>query len=152
MCATSIGFTFSQSPSPGVLKSGIPDGTEIPAPVSATVHCDCLMSSASCSAAAVDVGVILEDVKTVLVSERMTAAAAARGPPPLLASPVRRALTEECGDPLLGVLGEERRGEALLLGLDPLVEIALVGNRLDLLDGERCLLGQLACPGQGDLE
>ena len=36
MCATSIGFTFSQSPVPGERKSGIPDGTEMPAPVSAT--------------------------------------------------------------------------------------------------------------------
>ena len=36
MCATSIGLTFSHSPVPGERKSGIPDGTEIPAPVSAT--------------------------------------------------------------------------------------------------------------------
>ncbi len=36
MWATSIGSTFSQSPLPGVRKSGMPDGTEIPAPVSAT--------------------------------------------------------------------------------------------------------------------
>ena len=36
MCATSIGLTFSHSPVPGVRKSGIPDGTEIPAPVRTT--------------------------------------------------------------------------------------------------------------------
>ena len=36
MWATSIGSTFSQSPVPGERKSGIPDGTEIPAPVNAT--------------------------------------------------------------------------------------------------------------------
>jgi hypothetical protein len=36
MCATSIGFTFSHRPVPGERKSGIPDGTEMPAPVSAT--------------------------------------------------------------------------------------------------------------------
>ena len=38
MCATSIGSTFSQMPVPGERKSGIPDGTEIPAPVSATTE------------------------------------------------------------------------------------------------------------------
>ena len=38
MWATSIGSTFSHSPLPGVRKSGIPDGTEIPAPVSATTR------------------------------------------------------------------------------------------------------------------
>jgi hypothetical protein len=32
-----MGSTFSQIPVPGERKSGIPDGTEIPAPVSATV-------------------------------------------------------------------------------------------------------------------
>ena len=36
MWATSIGSTFAHSPVPGERKSGIPDGTEIPAPVSAT--------------------------------------------------------------------------------------------------------------------
>ena len=38
MCATSIGSTFSHSPVPGERKSGIPDGTEIPAPVRATTE------------------------------------------------------------------------------------------------------------------
>ena len=38
MCATSIGSTFAHSPVPGERKSGIPDGTEIPAPVSATTE------------------------------------------------------------------------------------------------------------------
>ena len=38
MCATSIGSTFSHSPVPGERKSGIPEGTEIPAPVSATTE------------------------------------------------------------------------------------------------------------------
>ena len=38
MCATSIGLTFAHSPVPGERKSGIPDGTEIPAPVSATTE------------------------------------------------------------------------------------------------------------------
>src|ERR671917_54271 len=36
MWATSIGSTFAQMPVPGVRKSGIPDGTEMPAPVSAS--------------------------------------------------------------------------------------------------------------------
>src|SRR5215207_2003264 len=38
MWATSIGSTFSHSPVPGLRKSGIPDGTETPAPVSTTVR------------------------------------------------------------------------------------------------------------------
>ena len=43
-------------------------------------------------------------------------------------------------------------GEALLLGLDPLVEVALVGDVLDLLDRERRLAGELARPGERGLE
>ena len=51
MCATSIGSTFSHSPVPGVRKSGIPDGTEMPAPVKATTESASRISSASRSAA-----------------------------------------------------------------------------------------------------
>ena len=40
----------------------------------------------------------------------------------------------------------------LLLGLDPLVQVALVGDRLDLLDSERRLPGELAGPGEGGVE
>ncbi len=47
MCATSIGSTFSHSPVPGVRKSGIPDGTEIPAPVRTTALDEPASSSAS---------------------------------------------------------------------------------------------------------
>ena len=47
MWATSIGSTFSHSPVPGERKSGIPDGTEIPAPVSATTEPAERISSAS---------------------------------------------------------------------------------------------------------
>jgi hypothetical protein len=50
MCATSIGFTFSHSPVRGVRKSGIPDGTEMPAPVSATTEPAPSISSASAGA------------------------------------------------------------------------------------------------------
>jgi hypothetical protein len=38
MWATAIGSTFSHSPVPGERKSGIPEGTEIPAPVRATTE------------------------------------------------------------------------------------------------------------------
>ena len=38
MCATSIGSTFAHSPVPGERKSGMPDGTEMPAPVSASTR------------------------------------------------------------------------------------------------------------------
>ena len=53
MWATSIGSTFSHSPVPGVRKSGIPDGTEIPAPVSATTEPAVRISPASATAGAV---------------------------------------------------------------------------------------------------
>ena len=46
MCATSIGSTFSHRPVPGERKSGMPEGTEMPAPVSATVRLDERISSA----------------------------------------------------------------------------------------------------------
>ena len=45
--ATFIGSTFAHSPLPGVRKSGIPDGTEIPAPVRATTRSAEPISSAS---------------------------------------------------------------------------------------------------------
>ena len=38
MWATSIGSTFAHRPVRGERKSGIPEGTEIPAPVSATTE------------------------------------------------------------------------------------------------------------------
>src|SRR5918998_1143207 len=47
MCATSIGSTFAHRPVIGVRKSGIPDGTEIPAPVRTTAGPDSRISSAS---------------------------------------------------------------------------------------------------------
>ncbi len=46
MCATSIGSTRSHSPVPAERKSGIPDGTEMPAPVSATTEPASPISSA----------------------------------------------------------------------------------------------------------
>ena len=47
MWATSIGSTLLPQPSPGVRKSGIPEGTEIPAPVRATTESASRISSAS---------------------------------------------------------------------------------------------------------
>ena len=47
MCATSIGLTFSHIPVPGERKSGMPDGTEMPAPVSTTARSAVLRRSAS---------------------------------------------------------------------------------------------------------
>ena len=104
MWATSIGSTFAQSPVSGVRKSGIPDGTETPAPVRTTVQRDSRISSAS------------------------------RGQPRegrrrYLPLHFGAALAEEGADALLGVLAVEGGGEALLLGLDALVEVALVRRR-----------------------
>ncbi len=47
MWATSIGSTFAHSPVPGERKSGIPEGTEMPAPVRASTRSAEPSSSAS---------------------------------------------------------------------------------------------------------
>src|SRR5215204_6502412 len=98
MCATSIGSTFSQSPVCGVRKSGIPDGTEIPAPVSATARS----------------------------AERSSSASRAAGAS--FTFEVRRPLPEERADALARVLRGEDGAEAHLLGLDAVVELALIGD------------------------
>ena len=133
MCATSIGLTFSHSPVPGERKSGIPDGTEIPAPVSATTEPASRISSASA---------------------RRRADAPVRPAPPGRHLPWnrRRALLQERRDPLAGVLGAEHGREALLLGLDPGVEIAGGRHPLDLLDRQRRLARELARPGERGVE
>src|ERR1700731_2181284 len=51
MWATSIGSTLAHSPGAGERKSGIPDGTEIPAPVRATTESAARIAPASCTAA-----------------------------------------------------------------------------------------------------
>src|SRR5205085_2860699 len=129
MCATSIGLTFSHSPFPGVRKSGIPDGTEIPAPVSATTESASRISDASSS-----------------VPCRLPTANC------LLPLPLRRALAEEGADALLGVLGRKGLGEARLLRLDALVQVTLVCDLLDLLDGKRGLAGEPLGPRQRRVE
>src|SRR5918998_1231529 len=103
MWATSIGSTFSHSPVPGVRKSGIPEGTEIPAPVRATTEPAARISSASAAAER-------RSLPTSTV---------------LLPLPLRRALAEEGADALLRVLGLEGRREPALLVLDPLREIGI---------------------------
>src|SRR4051794_28333472 len=122
MWATSMGSTFSHRPVCGLRKSGIPDGTEIPAPVSATTGPAERMSSASRSAADVT----------------------ATGGSPTLES--RAPLLDERRDPLAGVLGRERLHEPLALGGEALVEVAGVGDGLDLLEGDRRLAGELPRP------
>src|SRR5207302_7693693 len=66
--------------------------------------------------------------------------------PGLLALPLRAALRQERADALARVLRAEHGGEALLLGPDARVEIALVRHALDLLDRERRLPAELARP------
>src|ERR1700754_1212916 len=99
MCATSVGSTFSHSPVPGERKSGIPDGTEIPAPVSATTD------------------------PASRTSDARRSIRSASGPPLSSAAlPLRLALAQEGADALLGVLAGEDAGEGRLLLLDALVE------------------------------
>ena len=80
MWATSIGLTLAHSPVPGERKSGIPDGTEIPAPVSATTESASPMrfairaaavvaSAALTSAAAEPRAALLEPDDEVLIEE-----------------------------------------------------------------------------------
>src|SRR5437588_12145944 len=61
-------------------------------------------------------------------------------------------LAEECADPFLRVLGLEGGGEPLRLVLEPLIEVAVRGDFLDLLDRQRCLAGELARPRQRRVE
>src|ERR1700760_4348620 len=131
MWATSIGLTFAHSPVPGERKSGMPDGTEMPAPVSATTEPARSIRRASVVAAAVSVA--------------LTRA-------PSLATEPRAALLEERRDPLAGVLGGEHVRERLLLLLDARVDVDGTGHALDLLDRQRRLFGQLARPGQRGIE
>src|SRR6476619_863420 len=129
MWATSIGSTFSHSPVPGERKSGIPEGTEMPAPVSATTERAPATSAAKRSRSA------------------LTVAAANSAP----AEP-SSAFAEEGGDALLRVGAGEHLGECLLLGLETGVEAGVDRDALDRGDGQRGLPGQLARPQQGRVE
>src|SRR4051794_21129290 len=118
MWATSIGSTFAHRPVIGVRKSGMPEGTEMPAPVRATTGPEDRISDARRSAP----------------------------------TELRRALLDERGDALAGVLGAERGHEAVALGLQPRVEVRVVRDPLDLLDGQRRLPRRLARPQQRSVE
>src|ERR1700761_8941527 len=107
MWATSIGSTFSQIPSPGERKSGIPDGTEIPAPVNATTEPAPRTSFAKRSTSDCDVA-----------RERTVPS-----PPTLGPFEVGRPFDEERCDALLRVPALERGRKSALLRLDPLVQI-----------------------------
>src|SRR6202140_2858305 len=71
---------------------------------------------------------------------------------PLLPLKARGALAKKGGDALPGVSGAKDGGEGLLLGLDPLIEIAGAGDALDLLHRHRRLSGELARPRQSGVE
>src|SRR5215218_6270637 len=103
MWATFIGSTFAQTPVSGVRKSGMPEGTETPAPVSATVQSDSPISSASLAAPSRS----SRDISPAGGCRRRARAS-------LPAAPARSALAEEGGDALLRVLAAEGGREALL--------------------------------------
>src|SRR6516164_8974810 len=131
MCATSIGSTCCHRPVPGERKSGMPEGTDTPAPVRATTERASRTSSArrTCS----DRGARRERIA-------------------LAAAEVGRAFGQEGGDPLPRVGAGEDCREPPLLVLDPRVQIARRRDALYLLDRQRSLAGQLARPGQGRVE
>src|SRR6185436_16809323 len=62
------------------------------------------------------------------------------------------ALLQESRDSLPRIRGPEHGSEPLLLGSYAFVDVALVRDRLDLLDCQRGLAGQLARPIEGDVE
>src|SRR5437016_4503960 len=106
----------------------MPEGTEMPAPVRATVEREALISSASwCACVVVGFGLSARDIFDGGPHRR------------LFPGPLRRPLPQERPDAFLRVLGQERGGEALLLGLDALVEVPLVRDPLHLLDRDRRL-------------
>src|SRR4051794_3309203 len=118
MWATSMGSTFAHRPVIGVRKSGMPDGTEMPAPVRATTGPEDRISEARRSAP----------------------------------TELRRALLDERGDALAGVLGAERGHEPVALGGQALVDVAGERHALDLLERQRRLPGRLARPQQRGVE
>src|SRR5215218_4669434 len=120
MWATSIGSTFSHSPVPGLRKSGMPDGTEIPAPARATALSEVARSSASSATYHLRPGSFPPETRLPLAEER--------------------------ADPFLRVLRPEGGPEGL--GFDPetLVEVPVTRDLLDPLDRQRRLAGELACP------
>src|ERR1700688_289959 len=124
MCATAVGSTFSHNPVPGERKSGMPEGTEMPAPVSATTERAPRISSAS----------------------RTSAGFTRPGADRSLAREMRRAFAEERGDALARVGARECLRERTLLGLDARVEIARGRHALDLPGRQRRLAGELARP------
>src|SRR3954447_15017991 len=137
MWATFIGSTFVHRPVPGERKSGMPEGTEMPAPVRATVEREALISSArSCAGAVAWFWPLARDIVPSL----------------LFPGPLRSPLAEEGPDAFLRVLGQECGGEALLLGLDALVQVPLVRDPLHLLDRDRGLARELARPGERRVE
>src|ERR687898_501739 len=119
----------------------MPDGTEMPAPVSTTARSESRSRPATCS----------------------TRVVAARSPPlgaftcprtaaRSLALEPRPTLRQERGDPLARVIGAERACETLALYAKSLVERRLRGALLDLLHRNRRLLGQLPRPCQSRVE
>src|SRR3954451_10628496 len=149
MCATSIGFTFSQMPVPGERKSGIPDGTDTPAPVRTKAERASRIISARRVALPCAVRVVTGRNGTVAGLRRPAALPAVR---PSFSLELRRALAEEGADALLGVLGRERLLEPARLRLEALAKLAGGRHRLDLLDRDRRLLGELARPRQRRVE
>src|ERR1044072_3001268 len=126
MCATSMGLTFSHSPVPGERKSGILDGTEIPAPVSATT----------------DLASRTSDARRSIAVASLSSASL----------PLRLALAQAGAYALLGVRASEDAGEGGLLLLDALVEVAGGADLLDLGQRQRRRLAQLARPRQRRVE
>src|SRR5438128_11214747 len=114
MCATSTGSTLSHRPLPGVRKSGIPDGTEMPAPVSATTKL------APCTSWA----------RRARRGKREGCSGAER----LAAFKAGRPFGEKRSDPLAGVGALEDRSKRPLLRLDARVDVARGGDVFALLE------------------
>ena len=128
MWATFIGSTFCQVPVPGERKSGIPDGTEMPAPVSATTESASRTSSASRA-------ISREGSDIRLCPANRGARLARNAEMPSRASSLASTLANAC-----------------LLGGDAGVDVACAGDALDLLDRQRRLRRQPPRPRQGGVE
>ena len=131
MCATSIGFTFSQMPVPGERKSGMPDGTEMPAPVSTTAD----RASRSSSARRVAWSCAVASGHARYFPLNFGVRLPRKAPMPSFAS----------SDP--NAVAKPAR-----LGLRPSSSSPVARHLLDLLDRERRLLGELARPRQRRVE
>src|SRR5215212_811290 len=148
-----MGSTLVHSPLPGERKSGMPEGTETPAPVRTTARSASSRSSPRRRAPADGASAWAATVAAPGAAAAPSRAFRPTAPPTRSSAPERgRPLGEERGDPLARILGAEDLGEPFLLRGEALVEVRPVEDALDLANGERGLLSESSPPAERRVE